>query len=130
MDVSDFLRFWAWTTVVITVCILFKPEKEPPPDSKGVIDTYKLLYDVIKNDAMKSWIPIILTSKVAFAAVDAASSLKFLDAGLPELTLTTASIPLPVVQIMLPVFIAWSHIIIVPFILTNSYNEIILVQRL
>ena len=109
MDVSDFLRFWAWTTVVITVCILFKPEKEPPPDSKGVIDTYKLLYDVIKNDAMKSWIPIILTSKVAFAAVDAASSLKFLDAGLPELTLTTASIPLPVVQIMLPVFIGWSN---------------------
>ena len=106
MDVSDFLRFWAWTTLVITLFILFKSEKDPPPHSKGVFDTYKQLYDVIKNDAMMTWIPMVLTSKIAFAAVDAASSLKFLDAGLPEITLSTAAIPIPLVQVLLPALIA------------------------
>ena len=105
MDVSDFLRFWAWAIVVITVLMLFKSETDAK-STTGVGDTYKLLYEVINSEPMMIWIPMVLTSKVAFAAIDAASNLKFLDAGLPEITLSTAAIPIPLVQVLLPALIA------------------------
>ena len=49
---------------------------------------------------------LILTCKVAFAAVDSVLSLKILDAGVPKEKLALLAVPLTPIQIIMPIFLA------------------------
>lgn len=48
---------------------------------------------------------IILTCKIAFAAVDGVTQLKILDAGVPKEKLAMLAVPMTPVQIILPIFL-------------------------
>ena len=61
-----FLFFWGIVFLVTTTLVFFlKPEKPEKEDFElGIIDTYKLLIQVIKLPAVLSLSVIFLTSKV------------------------------------------------------------------
>jgi PAT family acetyl-CoA transporter-like MFS transporter 1 len=57
-------------------------------------------------DIVKKWILIILTSKIAFSAVDSVATLKILDAGVPKEKLALLAVPMTPIQIVLPILMA------------------------
>ena len=61
---------------------------------------------VLKLDIVKQWVVMVLTCKVSFAAVDAVSGLKLLDAGVPKEKMALLAVPLTPIQIVLPIFLA------------------------
>ena len=60
----------------------------------------------MKLDCVKQWVCIVLTCKMAFAAVDSVSGLKLLDQGVPKEKMAMLAIPLTPVQIILPIILA------------------------
>jgi len=101
----QYLYFWAIVFVLTTICLIFKEEKPEEEKIDGVMETYKLLKTVLKLDIVKQWVMIILTCKIAFAAVDGVTQLKILDAGVPKEKLAMLAVPMTPVQIILPIFL-------------------------
>ena len=64
------------------------------------------LYSVLRLDIVQRWVIIIMTCKIAFAAVDSVLSLKILDAGVPKEKLALLAVPLTPIQIVMPIFLA------------------------
>lgn len=60
----------------------------------------------MKLDCVKQWVCIVLTCKMAFAAVDSVSGLKLLDQGVPKEKMALLAIPLTPIQIVLPILLA------------------------
>jgi len=61
---------------------------------------------VLRLDIVQRWVIIIMTCKIAFAAVDSVLSLKILDAGVPKEKLALLAVPLTPIQIVMPIFLA------------------------
>merc|ERR1719369_1202651 len=110
VTLPGFLQFWAVMFIIATTLVaVFKSEvggdeaaaAGDEPDL-GVIQTYKLLFDIIRLSVMPTTIAMLLTSKVGFAAADAASGLKLVEAGVPKDKLAMLAIPMMPLQIILP----------------------------
>merc|ERR1719365_239480 len=110
VTLAGFLQFWAIVFVVATTLVaVLKSEnmnEENSNDSDepdlGVVDTYKLLLDIIKLRLMPVTIAMLLTAKIGFAAADSVSSLKLIEAGVPKDKLAMLAIPMIPLQIILP----------------------------
>merc|ERR1719447_1071468 len=110
VTLPSFLQFWAIVFVVaMTLVAVLKSEnmnEENSNDSDeadlGVVDTYKLLLDIIKLRLMPVTIAMLLTAKIGFAAADSVSSLKLIEAGVPKDKLAMLAIPMIPLQIILP----------------------------
>lgn len=68
--IPDFLFFWGAVFLVTTtlVALLKKENKELTPtkeETKGITDTYKLLFSIIKMPAVLTFCLLILTAKVS-----------------------------------------------------------------
>ena len=68
----------------------------------GLVETYKLLLDIVRLKVMPVTIVMLLTAKVGFAAADSVSSLKLIEAGVPKDKLALLAIPMMPLQIILP----------------------------
>lgn len=108
ITLSSFLQFWAAVFLVTTTLVaVLKSEKgtdevvTDEPDL-GVVQTYRLLLDILKLTVMPTTIAMLLTSKVGFAAADAVSGLKLVEAGVPKDKLAMIAIPMMPLQIILP----------------------------
>merc|ERR1712179_672200 len=110
VTLPGFLQFWAVMFIIATTLVaVFKSEvggdeaaaagEEP---DLGVIQTYKLLFDILKLSVMPTTIAMLLTCKVGFAAADAVSGLKLVEAGVPKDKLAMLAIPMMPLQIVLP----------------------------
>ena len=106
VTLPEFLVFWSGVFVITTAILAFKHEEKDEEQIEGVFETYKLLYSVLKLDIVKQWVVIVLTCKVSFAAVDAVSGLKILDAGVPKEKMALLAVPLTPIQIILPIILA------------------------
>jgi len=107
VTLSGFLQFWSFTFMIATTLVaVFKSEtgdvsNTDEPDL-GVVETYKLLFDIIRLKVMPTTIAMLLTSKIGFAAADAATGLKLVEAGVPKDKLAMLAIPMMPLQIVLP----------------------------
>merc|ERR1719365_249504 len=87
VTLPSFLQFWAIVFLITTTFVaIFKSEAgagevDTEEPDLGVLQTYKLLFDILKLSVMPTTIAMLLTCKVGFAAADAVSGLKLVEAG-------------------------------------------------
>jgi len=113
VTLPGFLKFWAVTFVISTTLVaLLKHEKDTDDIrngeeadnelNRGVMDTYKLLWKILKLSVMPTTIIFLLTTKIGFAATDAVTGLKLVEKGVPKDKLAMLAIPMIPLQIVLP----------------------------
>ena len=108
VTLPSFLQFWAIIFLITTTFVaIFKSEAgtgevETEEPDLGVLQTYKLLFDILRLSVMPTAIALLLTCKVGFAAADAVSGLKLVEAGVPKDKLAMLAIPMMPLQIILP----------------------------
>ncbi|XP_068601656.1 acetyl-coenzyme A transporter 1 [Brachionichthys hirsutus] len=114
VTLSDFLFFWGMVFLVSTTLIaVIKRENEPGrgqrtahEETQGVMETYKLLFSMIKMPTLFTFCGLLLTAKIGFSAADAVTGLKLVAAGVPKEQLALLAVPLVPLQILLPVVIS------------------------
>ncbi|XP_053161584.1 acetyl-coenzyme A transporter 1 [Hemicordylus capensis] len=111
VTLSDFLFFWGTVFLITTtlVALLKKENKEVIPakeETKGIMDTYKLLFSIIKMPAVLTFCALILTAKIGFSAADAVTGLKLVEEGVPKEHLALLAVPMVPLQIILPLIIS------------------------
>ena len=110
VTLASFLRFWAVVFMVATTLVaLLKTEVSDSEASAasdepdlGLVETYKLLLDIVRLKVMPVTILMLLTAKIGFAGADSVSSLKLIEAGVPKDKLALLAIPMMPLQIILP----------------------------
>ncbi|KAI5097936.1 acetyl-coenzyme A transporter 1 [Silurus meridionalis] len=111
----DFLFFWGIVFLVSTTLVaVLKSEnsrqqrsrRRPKEETQGVVETYKLLFSIIKLPAVFTFCCLLLTSKMGFSAADAVTGLKMVEAGVPKAELALLAVPMVPLQILLPLIIS------------------------
>lgn len=118
VTLPDFLWFWGLVFLVTTTLVaLMKRETAERTDDPhkdhdelsgdhhedlSITESYKLLWKIINMRPIKILAAVLLTVKVTFAACDAVSSLKIVEAGVPKDKLALLVVPLVPLQIFLP----------------------------
>ncbi|GAB0098172.1 acetyl-coenzyme A transporter 1 [Sergentomyia squamirostris] len=113
VTLSGFLWFWGVVFLVTTTLVAIfkrendvnsrKPTNEPELNIK---QSYSLLLTILRMRPIQILGAILLTVKISFAASDAVSSLKLIDAGVPKDKLALLAVPLVPLQIILPLVIS------------------------
>ncbi|XP_017570912.1 acetyl-coenzyme A transporter 1 [Pygocentrus nattereri] len=115
VTLSDFLFFWGIVFMVSTTLVAIikkenskqqRSKKRPKEETQGVLETYKLLFSIIKMPAVFTFCCLLLTSKIGFSAADAVTGLKLVEAGVPKAELALLAVPMVPLQILLPVVIS------------------------
>ncbi|XP_002187363.4 acetyl-coenzyme A transporter 1 [Taeniopygia guttata] len=111
VTLADFLFFWGAVFLVTTTLVAFlkKENQELIPakeETKGITDTYRLLFSIVKMPAVLTFCLLILTSKVGFSAADAVTGLKLVEEGVPKEHLALLAVPMVPLQIILPLVIS------------------------
>ena len=108
VTLASFLQFWAVVFMIATTLVAVlksennEAESESDEPDLGLVETYKLLLDIIRLKVMPVTILMLLTAKIGFAAADSVSSLKLIEAGVPKDKLALLAIPMMPLQIILP----------------------------
>lgn len=112
---SGFLWFWGICFMITTTLVaIFKHEadirdtknRESNETQLNIADTYKLLFEILKMRPIQILVGVLLTIKVTFAASDAVTQLKLIDAGVPKDKLALLAVPMVPLQIILPLVIS------------------------
>ncbi|XP_041120744.1 acetyl-coenzyme A transporter 1-like [Polyodon spathula] len=111
VTLSDFLFFWGIVFLVTTtlVAILKKEnckKSKPSEETQGVMETYKLLFSIIKLPTVWTFCVLLLTAKMGFSAADAVTGLKLVEEGVPKEQLALLAVPMVPLQILLPLIIS------------------------
>ncbi|XP_072248829.1 acetyl-coenzyme A transporter 1 [Leuresthes tenuis] len=114
VTLPDFLFFWGIVFLVsTTVVAIFKRENEhgkgkrrTPAETQSVMETYKLLFSIVKMPTVFTFCALLLTAKIGFSAADAVTGLKLVEAGVPKEQLALLAVPMVPLQILLPVVIS------------------------
>ncbi|CAL9684831.1 unnamed protein product [Knipowitschia caucasica] len=111
VELSDFLFFWGVVFMVSTTLVaIFKREnvnkKRKEEERHGVMETYKLLFTIIKMPTVFTFCVLLLTAKVGFSAADTVTGLKLVEEGVPREQLALLAVPLVPLQILLPIIIS------------------------
>ncbi|EDO34028.1 predicted protein [Nematostella vectensis] len=113
VDLAGFLFFWGIVFLVTTTVIgIFKHEKSEEElhgedhQSDGIALMYVKLWKIVTLPAVLKFIVILLTCKAGFAAADAVTGLKLVEAGVPKENLAMLAVPMVPIQILLPLFIS------------------------
>ncbi|XP_050414537.1 acetyl-coenzyme A transporter 1 [Patella vulgata] len=109
VTLAGFLYFWGIIFFITTTLVMIIKRERMDPDvdpEMGILETYKILLNVIKLPSVLSYTVILLTSKVAFAATDSLTSLKLIESGFPKERLAIFAIPMIPIQIILPIVIS------------------------
>nr|XP_046246309.1 acetyl-coenzyme A transporter 1 [Scatophagus argus]XP_046246310.1 acetyl-coenzyme A transporter 1 [Scatophagus argus] len=114
VTLSDFLFFWGVVFLVSTTLVaIIKRENEHGrgkrrvhEETQGVMETYKLLFSIIKMPTVFTFCVLLLTAKIGFSAADAVTGLKLMEAGVPKEQLALLAVPMVPLQILLPLVIS------------------------
>lgn len=115
VTLPEFLWFWGLTFLITTTLIaILKKEKQESEKYENknhhkelnIQQTYKLLLEILKLKPIQALAIVLLTVKVTFAACDAVTQLKLIDAGVPKDKLALLAVPLIPLQIILPLVIS------------------------
>lgn len=108
VGLSGFLYFWGIVFFVTTTLVMImksecQPRHEDKQDSEmSVYDTYLMLLRILKLPAVQTFVAILLTCKIGFAATDAVTGLKLMENGVNKEHLAMLAIPMVPLQIILP----------------------------
>eukprot|EP00064_Thunnus_orientalis_P011986 superscaffoldBa00001786_g12019 len=116
VTLPDFLFFWGMVFLVSTTLVaVFKRENEHgrgrrrvQEETKGVMETYNLLFSIINMPTVFTFCVLLLTAKMGFSAADAVTGLKLVEAGVPKEQLALLAVPMVPLQILLPVVALYS----------------------
>ncbi|XP_036392212.1 acetyl-coenzyme A transporter 1 [Megalops cyprinoides] len=114
VTLSDFLFFWGIVFLISTTLVAvlkrenFKQEskKKSREETQGVMDTYRLLFSIVKMPTVFTFCSLLLTAKIGFSAADAVTGLKLVEAGVPKEQLALLAVPMVPLQILLPLIIS------------------------
>uniref|UniRef100_A0A3P9IH90 Acetyl-coenzyme A transporter 1 n=1 Tax=Oryzias latipes TaxID=8090 RepID=A0A3P9IH90_ORYLA len=114
VTLSDFLFFWGVVFMVSTTLVaIFKREnghgkgkRRVPEETQGVMETYKLLFTIVKMPTVFTFCMLLLTAKIGFSAADAVTGLKLVEEGVPKEQLALLAVPMVPLQILLPLIIS------------------------
>nr|CAG4640790.1 EOG090X04K8 [Eulimnadia texana] len=113
VTLAGFLYFWGIVFIVTTTLVwALKPEQSAtsyPGEGEldlNVVQTYKLLWKILKLPSIQWTIVVLLTCKIGFSAADAVSGLKLVEIGVPKTQLALLAVPLVPLQIILPLMIS------------------------
>ncbi|KAJ8410735.1 hypothetical protein AAFF_G00186920 [Aldrovandia affinis] len=113
VTISDFLFFWGIVFLVSTTLVaIMKSEnckqqaKKSRVETQGVMDTYRLLFSIVKMPPVFTFCSLLLTAKIGFSAADAVTGLKLVEAGVPKEQLALLAVPMVPLQILLPIVIS------------------------
>ncbi|XP_055701296.1 acetyl-coenzyme A transporter 1 [Phlebotomus papatasi] len=114
VTLPGFLWFWGIVFLATTTLVaIFKRENVPQASRRykdepelNIRQSYTLLLDILRMRPIQILGAILLTIKISFAASDAVSSLKLIDAGVPKDKLALLVVPLVPLQIILPLVIS------------------------
>merc|ERR550519_2681304 len=110
VTLAGFLQFWSVVFIITTTLVaVLKKEVDQSQDGSqedeldlGVVETYRLLWDIVKRPVMPVTIIMLLTSKIGFSAADAVTGLKLVERGVPKTKLAMLAVPMMPLQIILP----------------------------
>ncbi|XGW12585.1 hypothetical protein V3C99_013341 [Haemonchus contortus] len=116
IDLAGFVFFWGWVFIVSTTLVLiFKKEVDNSLETSsagrdddekeldlGIVETYSVLWKILKLRPMIIMVFILLTGKIAFAATDGITGLKLIGMGIPKDRLASFGLFLTPLQILLP----------------------------
>jgi MFS transporter, PAT family, solute carrier family 33 (acetyl-CoA transportor), member 1 len=113
VNLAGFLKFWGFTFLLTTTLVaFFKREKEEALEKStehpeySVMESYTILWKIVKMKPVLTLAMILMSVKVSFAACDAVTTLKLVDHGIPKEKLALLAIPLVPLQILLPLIIS------------------------
>ncbi|XP_037533985.1 acetyl-coenzyme A transporter 1 [Nematolebias whitei] len=114
VTLPDFLFFWGVVFLISTTLVaIFKREnghgrgrRNVPEETQGVMETYKLLFSIVKMPTVFTFCVLLLTAKIGFSAADAVTGLKLVEEGVPKAQLALLAVPMVPLQILLPVIIS------------------------
>jgi len=121
VTLSDFLLFWGIVFLLTTSGIaLFMKEKntenvvgpvteklsdiESEPDL-GLIETYKILWKIVRHPIMPVVIVLLLTCNFGFSAAESITNLKLIEKGVPKEKIAMLALPMIPVKILFTLFI-------------------------
>jgi MFS transporter, PAT family, solute carrier family 33 (acetyl-CoA transportor), member 1 len=113
ITLAGYLQFWGIMFLASTIFVaIFKRESsdldeelENNPDF-GIKKAYPLLWKINKLKPIIKFSLILLTVKASFAAVDAVTTLKLIEYGIPKDKIAMLSLPMIPIQILLPFVIS------------------------
>lgn len=120
ITLSDYLLFWGIIFIVATTIIAICKLEHPPKleyehisengnvnrsMESGLLKTYKLLIQVFYIKPVRILCLILLTNSIMFAACDAVTSLKLIEAGISKDSAALLSTIMMPLQMVLPIFI-------------------------
>jgi len=107
LTLDGFMYFWGVVFIISTTLVwIFKREKEDNEFQESLTDSYKALWKILWLPVLKQYILFTLTSRIAFAAADAITGLKMIEAGMKKEKLALLAVPLTPVQLILPLIIS------------------------
>ncbi|XP_028650335.1 acetyl-coenzyme A transporter 1 [Erpetoichthys calabaricus] len=111
VTLSDFLFFWGIVFLITTTLVaLVKKEtcklSKSKEETQGVMETYKLLFSIVKMPTVLTFCLLLLTAKIGFSAADAVTGLKLVEEGVPKEQLALLAVPMVPLQILLPLIIS------------------------
>lgn len=120
VTLSDFLLFWGivflLTTTGIAVFMREKNMHEVEPESGrtdeqesepdlGLIETYKILWKIIRHPLIPVMTFLLLTYSVGFSAAESITNLKLIEKGVPKEKIAMLALPMIPVKILFTLFI-------------------------
>lgn len=107
VSLAEFMNFWAWVLIVVTVLIaLFK--KETPLDEseepEGLLETYSEVIAIFRIRAVQMLCIVLVTCRAAFGPVDAGTTFKLQEVGMPKADMAALAPILLVFSLVMPTF--------------------------
>ena len=108
-NLSQFLIAWGVIFLITTICLAIFKSDRPLPNSEpclGLIDTYKVIWKMIRHPLMPVVILFLITYKFSFAASESITNLKLVEKGVPKSKVALLSIPMIPVKVVFTVLLS------------------------
>jgi PAT family acetyl-CoA transporter-like MFS transporter 1 len=106
VTLAGFMEFWGYVFIITTIVVwAFKKEDVEYAEGEhveGLMDTCRHVVSIVRMPPVQSLLTALLTMRMAFAAVDAATTFKLQEYGMPKSDLATISPLLLLTGLFLP----------------------------
>lgn len=112
VTLAGFMEFWGFVFIITTIVVaVFKKEDvefAEGEEVEGLLDTCRHVVSIGRLGPVQSLLTVMLTMRVAFAAVDAVATFKLQEYGMPKADLATISPVLLLTGVLLPALVSTS----------------------